>query len=1389
VALPQIRPIVPGIERKYSSAPVHDTSKSSNNLPLGQTSRVIFGHNISVNVTTGALTVNTTDIAIPYHSMMLGVTRTYDAQEQYMQIYHLETNPNTDPRTHLFGSWSFQNEPYIDDAWHSTFGEYMVSSPTGSTTYYSNQPHFRIHINSYNEALRLLQSYGIHHQLLDNVEWQFSISDCILSAKHREFSLLTGSFEASTLVDETKTRLWQFFPQTSIGEKISCEYHYHNYIDSDGLRESNPSLFITIIADGLGHTMHFKPVERNPPYRSYYLSDGAGRKLEFKLEHSFSFLDGNLPGARVKTYLVTKIIDHTTSTSSTNYNYNYTNDKLNSVEYPSTSSRQGAIVGYEYNSLGLLSAIVDSYNNRFGIQYFEDLEDVNQNLMPRIKVSRLIDPQGNIVSYHYDNPKNKITVRFERNGSIASEIEYKYIEDRDTGQRYLTQENILITKGYSGIQPVRRSLYYTSDNHFNLEGIEDALGHRTSYQYNEYNQTTKITDALGHNRIYFYDVQKKPDALNPNCYDLIQSEIENIDSDGNNFVIISEYTYKKHDAITSHHSEDLMQSTHRLETFTDSRRNIWRYGYDDINNYNCIKETSFQTPVSYASGAMLKSAYNIYGYKTMTKDPYGRVTKYKYDNHGSLIKISDPNNHSTYWHYDLGTGRLEYTTDARGDRPEDPLHTTNYKYDRNKQLIREIDATRTKRDYEYYPNGWLKAITLFDASGLKTTSFDYDAIGNLINVRDAKGNQTYFMYDEANRLTDIRRGPMGLAAVKYMYDIAGRLTRMVDRNGQTTIFMYDALNRVIDVQEPSWPASKPKYSGKHLTFSYDYEGNRLLMSDDQLGTTPLRYKYDIVGNLIERSDYDSYTIFFEHDANNRLIRVYDSSHYVDQQFKYDLLDRIVTLTDSNYLDPSLEFLYQYVDGRRVNNLYHFRCPAIGLKVDAKYNENDAVTSLQNKLVRVVSRTPITLSEFRYTYNNNNLLLRSAGYHSARYKYDQIKRLEYESEVRLYNGYDPAGNMVWRNNSQNPPATRRWNKFDDQNRLLAKPASRTKYTYDSNGNMLSRKNGNRLEIQCTFDGADRLREIVKGKIKVQYLYDADGLLVQRKYNRDSISTIQKFRYIGGHIIMETDGNSNLKALYTRDTSGRILRRRTPETVERSGQYRHSAFYMLDPHRNIVQVITHDGNVKGRFDYDAWGNRLLNSNRIRNSFGYGEYFTDSVTNFINIANRWYDPNIQRWITEDHFYGYIEDPMSLNLYLYVGNDPINYTDRKGTEREPHTSDSHTTQKQETQKANPNITDVALWILKGPPGTLEKLGLVGFANVFGQAGALVTEVMISPIRLSGYDLKELQGWGSTFVLIQTGLFNPVYRHILGIPPKVSKDQSQPSTDSRQSIKDFKQK
>ncbi|MCM3342944.1 RHS repeat-associated core domain-containing protein, partial [Paenibacillus sp. MER TA 81-3] len=79
-------------------------------------------------------------------------------------------------------------------------------------------------------------------------------------------------------------------------------------------------------------------------------------------------------------------------------------------------------------------------------------------------------------------------------------------------------------------------------------------------------------------------------------------------------------------------------------------------------------------------------------------------------------------------------------------------------------------------------------------------------------------------------------------------------------------------------------------------------------------------------------------------------------------------------------------------------------------------------------------------------------------------------------------------------------------------------------------------------------------------------------------------------------------------------------------------------------------------------DIWGNPLTQEEQVPNIFRYSGEYWDADTNLQYLRARWYDPSIGRFINEDTYEGDLGNPLSLNLYSYVANNPLKFIDPSG-------------------------------------------------------------------------------------------------------------------------------
>ena len=114
---------------------------------------------------------------------------------------------------------------------------------------------------------------------------------------------------------------------------------------------------------------------------------------------------------------------------------------------------------------------------------------------------------------------------------------------------------------------------------------------------------------------------------------------------------------------------------------------------------------------------------------------------------------------------------------------------------------------------------------------------------------------------------------------------------------------------------------------------------------------------------------------------------------------------------------------------------------------------------------------------------------------------------------------------------------------------------------------------------------------------------------------------------------------------------------------NGQWQLS-FYGYDEQGSVRYLTDVNGNLTDTYDYDAFGNLVQQSGATPNNYLFGGEQYDWDLGLYYLRARYMNPETGRFHTRDPFEGYLDEPLSLNGYLYANADGVNNSDPTGYE-----------------------------------------------------------------------------------------------------------------------------
>jgi RHS repeat-associated protein len=527
---------------------------------------------------------------------------------------------------------------------------------------------------------------------------------------------------------------------------------------------------------------------------------------------------------------------------------------------------------------------------------------------------------------------------------------------------------------------------------------------------------------------------------------------------------------------------------------------------------------------------------------------------------------------------------------------------------------------------------------------------EFDSLPSGACTLDTQGSYgpdriTRYSYDGADRVVRVEEAVDVTGTWTSVADTThtsnGQAETVTDGEGNMTTFVYDGFDRRVRIRYPSPTTDGASSTTDYEELTLDRNGN--VTSHRLRDTNSIGMTYDTLGRPTERDRPGSeLTQTYSYDLLGRMTGASQTGNALS--FTFDALGRNLTQAG-----PRGTNTYVYdIAGRRTRMTY----ADSGLYIDYDYNVVGDITAIrENGATTGVG----VLATYGYDDRGRRTSVTRGNGTSTSYSYDAVSRptqitqdlTSGGSDLTLTMTYNPAGQILTRAGAHGGYA---WTSHYAVNR-----------NYTANG--LNQYTGVGA-ITPTYDTRGNLTSAGS----TTYAYDSDNALtgvngytnllsydpLGRLYDI-SVGTTRRMAYDGQNLVAEYNSSNVLQRRFVHGPGSDepIVWYEGTGTSDRR-------WFHADERGSIVTVSDGNGAALAYMAYDDYG--------IPQHGGYGgaQYGRFGYTGQVWLTelglqhsrNRTYSPTLGRFLQTDP----IGFAGGMNLYGYVGNDPINLRDPLG-------------------------------------------------------------------------------------------------------------------------------
>ncbi len=497
------------------------------------------------------------------------------------------------------------------------------------------------------------------------------------------------------------------------------------------------------------------------------------------------------------------------------------------------------------------------------------------------------------------------------------------------------------------------------------------------------------------------------------------------------------------------------------------------------------------------------------------------------------------------------------------------------RYDFDNNMTSVTDALGTTRHYTYeLAFGVARTVRAEKPSsggGIATSSWSYDAQGNIATYIDYRGHRTDFIYDLTRNLEIHRTEGAGTSLQRTItteWHPTFRLPKTITEPNRVISFDYDPDGNLTHHTVTA--------GGKSRTWSFQYYDNGQIKQIDGPRTDVrdlTTYAYDGQGNLMSRTDALGHlTQIPEYDADGRPKRMVDPNGLITT-LEYDprgrLVARQVGRERTTYMYDGVGQLrrltrpdgsfwrFDYDAAHRwtgitdhLGNTVTYSLDAVGNTTEQVYDPQGILRRTQSRLLDALNRLGHSVgargqtTSYAYDDNDNLTGMTTPFRNSALWSYDALDRLDTSTDLRNFlTGYDYDANdqLTAVTDPLRHQTVYGYDGLGDQTGTTSPDTGLTQYLPDEARNVVRRTDARGQETTSRYDALNRVTDIEFSGGAVAFTYDQGtngiGRLTQMT---DPTGTTSWMYDAHGRVLRKTQQVANVTFVtqYSYDASGRV-----------------------------------------------------------------------------------------------------------------------------------------------------------------------------------------------------------------------------------------------------------